>query len=66
MQRDGEKRLVRRDVLMSVHKIGAGWSAGTRDSAIPDTLSLVAVPVELEYMIAIGGNLKMDESMEHE
>lgn len=50
----------------NLRKIGAGWSAETRDSAITDTLALVSEPRELDSMMAIKGNLEMNESVEEE
>lgn len=48
--------LVQLDVAVWIVGIDAGWSMGTRDSVIPDTLASVVEPVELEDMMAVGGN----------
>lgn len=56
MRRDGDRRLLRREVAIWTGETGAGWSFGTRDSAIPDTLASVADPVELfDGMIDVNG-----------
>lgn len=61
MRIDGEKRVVRPEVPVWICGVGAGWSAGTRDTAIPDTLLSVAKPVALDGMTGsrlIGGERK--------
>lgn len=47
MRRDGGKRLMRRVVALWTGVTGAVWSVGTPDSAVLDTLALVADPVQL-------------------
>lgn len=53
MRRDGERRLVRRDVVVWIAGIGAGWSAETQDSAISDIFALFVEPAELGGMMVI-------------
>lgn len=56
LRRDGERKLVHRDVASWTGKIGGGWSVETRDSAIPDKLASVVELVDLDGMMAIKTN----------
>lgn len=61
MRRDLGKKLVRREVAVWIGAMGAGRSAGKRDSAIFETLASVAEPIKLEGMAA-----KAEDTMKFE